>query len=210
MLHHAHCSSDASDRPYASASASAAGLEHHVIEVSLDELLASDLPKAIRVRGSDLGTRLGTVAPHTLFTLMNYSILQSGAEDDTHDGPSTDLQSSHPSDHIRGGASRCFFYVRLWFYVKSNSSASVLVQVLKSFDPMTLRNEIAVTRALSVAANKGFCCAVTGECHMKPGPRAKLIDIGRRAWQNLALLCDLMWMAAEELVLSGTELIRSV
>ncbi|PRW58602.1 MFS general substrate transporter [Chlorella sorokiniana] len=37
------------------------------------------------------------------------------------------------------------------------------VRVLQSFDPMTLRNDIAVCRALREAAARGFTCAVTGD-----------------------------------------------
>lgn len=39
------------------------------------------------------------------------------------------------------------------------------MRVLRSFDPMTLRNEVAVCAALRAAAAAGYTCAVTGELH---------------------------------------------
>lgn len=37
------------------------------------------------------------------------------------------------------------------------------VRVLRSFDPMSLRNDLAICRALREAAAAGFTCAVTGD-----------------------------------------------
>lgn len=37
------------------------------------------------------------------------------------------------------------------------------VRVLETFDPMTLRNDMAVCRALREATARGFTCAVTGD-----------------------------------------------
>ncbi|KXZ56138.1 hypothetical protein GPECTOR_1g117 [Gonium pectorale] len=74
---------EATDLPYATESAAAAGLEHMVIRISLEELLRRHLP--------------------------------------------------------------------------------VVVRALQSFDPMTLRNDVAIACALSEAAARGFRCAATGD-----------------------------------------------
>ncbi|KAG1675779.1 hypothetical protein FOA52_012435 [Chlamydomonas sp. UWO 241] len=74
---------DATDRPYATASAAAAGLEHFMVEVTVRELLERELPTCVRA--------------------------------------------------------------------------------LRTFDPMTLRNEVAVCAALREAAARGFTCAVMGD-----------------------------------------------
>ncbi|GLC76695.1 hypothetical protein PLESTF_001819300 [Pleodorina starrii] len=77
------CSDDATDLPYATASAAAAGLEHVVVRIPLDELLRRYLPSVVRT--------------------------------------------------------------------------------LQSFDPMTLRNDVAISCALHEAAARGFRCAATGD-----------------------------------------------
>ncbi|GIL72285.1 hypothetical protein Vretimale_19953 [Volvox reticuliferus] len=77
------CSDDATDLPYAAASAAAAGLEHIVIRIPLDELLRRYLPSVVRT--------------------------------------------------------------------------------IQSFDPMSLRNDIAISCVLHEAAARGFHCAATGD-----------------------------------------------
>ncbi|GLI68621.1 hypothetical protein VaNZ11_013096 [Volvox africanus] len=77
------CSDDATDLPYAAASAAAAGLEHIVVRISLDELLHRYLPS--------------------------------------------------------------------------------LVRTIQSFDPMSLRNDLAISCVLHEAASRGFHCAATGD-----------------------------------------------
>ena len=50
-----HAKADATDRPFSCASAAAAGLEHYLIEVSLEDLLREELPSVIKVGTQSAG-----------------------------------------------------------------------------------------------------------------------------------------------------------